>query len=91
MITPEQSAAYYEARGLAAGEQADPPDLENDNDERHPCACRDRFLYGPPDDCPACAGSGFVDTPNEWCDRCGLTGNCPDCDPDRFRDERGNR
>ena len=84
-ITFEQSAAHYEAKGRALGEQPDDPD-EIEADDRHPCACRGVFLYGPPDDCPACAGSGFTDTPNDWCDACGLTGACPDCDPDRYRD-----
>lgn len=90
MITPEQSAAHYEARGLALGEQpAEPDDLEDD-DDRHPCACRDHFLYGPPDDCPACVGTGFTDTPNDWCDACGLTGLCRDCDGDAY-DRAGDR
>lgn len=89
MITPEQSASYYESRGLALGEQL-VEDVVEDED-REPCACRDHFLYGPDGDCPACAGTGFVDTPNEWCDRCGLTGACQDCDPDRYRDARLDR
>lgn len=44
--------------------------------------------------CEACNGVGQVDpqdSPN-WCDRCGLTGRCPDCDPpdpnDRYDDDR---
>ena len=87
-ITFEQSAAYNAAKGAVGEQPAEPNDLD---DDRHPCACRDHFLYGPPDDCPACAGSGFTDTPNDWCDACGLTGLCRDCDPDRYRDARLDR
>lgn len=76
---------WFEAKGTAAGESADAPD-----DELHPCACRDHFLYGPPEDCPACAGTGFTDTPNQWCDACGLTGLCRDCDGDAY-DRAGDR
>lgn len=53
--------------------------------------------YEPPDpvliECPDCKGTGGecercdgdgefnpLDDP-DWCERCGLTGNCPECDP----------
>lgn len=40
--------------------------------------------------CAACDGTGEVvgaDHP-DWCDRCGLTGRCPDCDPPDRDDDR---
>lgn len=40
--------------------------------------------------CSACDGTGEVvgaDHP-DWCDRCGLSGRCPDCDPPDRDDDR---
>lgn len=33
--------------------------------------------------CRDCGGTGQIDPQDHpsWCDRCGLVGNCPDCDP----------
>lgn len=55
------------------------------------CACVEQHLFGADPHCPACDGLGVVTEANTWCDSCGLLGNCPDCDPDRDRDARGDR
>lgn len=38
--------------------------------------------------CPDCDGTGEIEAENhpDWCDRCGLVGNCPECDPPDVRD-----
>jgi hypothetical protein len=39
--------------------------------------------------CTKCEGEGTVFGPDltDWCDKCGLTGKCPDCDPPGPHDE----
>jgi hypothetical protein len=54
------------------------------------CACAEQHLYGADPDCPGCSGLGKVIEPNVWCDACGLTGACNDCDGDAY-DRRGDR
>jgi hypothetical protein len=60
------------------------------DDNLYDCACTGIFT-SPDPDCRACDGIGKVVDRNEWCDRCGLAGNCMDCDPDRFLDARRDR
>lgn len=119
-ITPDQTAAYYEAKGRALGEQDDttetlhrcrgvgavlgtecnqcdgllddpscPLCLRCCDTELLDCACVSAI--GGDSDCPGCDGLLVVTDRNEWCDRCGLTGNCPDCDPDTYLDARRDR
>lgn len=40
--------------------------------------------------CETCKGEGQIDPRDsaDWCDRCGLTGACPDCDPREQDDDR---
>lgn len=40
--------------------------------------------------CDICKGAGEVDPRDlpAWCDRCGLSGRCPDCDPPDRDDDR---
>lgn len=85
MITPEQSAAYNAAKG-AAGEQGCDGECDDARCEdcNIVCACVAEFLYGVDPHCPACDGTGLVEDRNTWCDRCGLTGACPDCDGDAY-------
>lgn len=80
-ITFEESSAYYARKGLA----------DEQPDESYECACVQEHLFGVDAHCPACRGTGVVDEPNTWCDVCGLSGACRDCDPDRERDARLDR
>jgi hypothetical protein len=35
-------------------------------------------------DCSLCASKGWLDAQDhpDWCHRCGMSGRCPECDPD---------
>lgn len=76
---------FLEAKGRMNGE--DGSELELDD---HEVQCWDYLGYeGVIDpECRTCSGTGrmdAIDSP-DWCSRCGMTGRCPDCDPDTYRD-----
>jgi hypothetical protein len=110
VITPQQSAAFYEHKGLMNGEQADAPEdclncgepgcdcqllNRSDLDELEAlcywCVSESGGFIDP--QCPRCDGTGRIDAPDhpDWCRACGMSGTCPDCDPDTYLDARRNR
>lgn len=57
---------------------------------RCPLNCDGSHVQDQPYPCDTCKGEGQIDPRDsaDWCDRCGLTGACPDCDPREQDDDR---
>lgn len=76
--------------GFASAQRAfeAPPDDLPDGEVECPSECTDEDTGKPDPDCSRCEGKGWIyeDEHPDWCNRCGLTGRCPDCDPPERED-----